>query len=134
MRQVKARLNQIRREERAKTRKEQDHQKFILGGIVVKYFPEAYGFSEQKMCRILACAFKNRDIQNMIGAVVKDRKIEAPGTAQNVLTFCEKCSHGAITDNHGQKCPFPYLKTCDIITIRNRCKGKTSVAFLHIRL
>ena len=76
VRQAKARLNQIRREERAKTRKEQDHQKFILGGIVVKYFPDAYGFSEQEMCRILACAFKNRDIQNMIAAVVKDRKTE----------------------------------------------------------
>ena len=28
-----------------------------------------------------------------------------------------------ITDYHGQKCPFLYLKTCDIIIISNRCKG-----------
>ena len=83
VRQAKARLNQIRRVERTKTRKEQDHQKFILGGIVVKYFPESYDFSEQEMCRILACAFKNRDIQNMIATVIKDRKAEGPETAHN---------------------------------------------------
>ena len=65
---------------------------------------------------ILDCAFKNREISNLM-----------------LLTLCEKYNHGTITDNHGQKCPFPYLKTCDIITIRNRCKGKTSVAFLYIR-
>ena len=76
-------LAKAKREERAKTRKEQDHQKFILGGIVVKYFPEAYDFSEQEMCRIIACVFKNRDIQNMIAAVVKDRKTEGPETAHN---------------------------------------------------
>lgn len=83
VKRAQAELAKAKREERAKTRKEQDHQKFILGGIVVKYFPEAYGFSEQEMCRILACAFKNRDIQNMIAAVIKDRKIEGPETAHN---------------------------------------------------
>ena len=35
------------------------------------------------MNRILACAFKNRDILNMITTVVKERKTEAPETAQN---------------------------------------------------
>ena len=83
VKKAQANLAKVRREEKAKARKEQDHQKFILGGIVVKYFPEAYGFSEQEMCRILACAFKNRDIQNMIAAVVKDRKTEGPETAHN---------------------------------------------------
>ena len=83
LRQAKARLNKVRNEERKKARKEQDHHKFIMGGIVAKYFPECYEFSEQEMNRILACAFKNRDILNMIGAVVKDRKTEVPGTAHN---------------------------------------------------
>ena len=83
LRQAKARLNKVRNEERKKARKEQDHHKFIMGGIVAKYFPECYEFTEQELSRILACAFKNRDIQNMIGAVVKDRKTEVPETAQN---------------------------------------------------
>ena len=76
VRQAKAKLNRIRNEERRKARKEQDHHKFIMGGIIAKYFPECYGFSEQEMNRIIACAFKNRDIQNMITAVVKDRIIK----------------------------------------------------------
>ena len=83
LKKAQANLAKVRREERVKTRKEQDHHKFIMGGIIVKYFPEAYEFSEQEMCRIIACAFKNPDIQNMIKAVVKDRKSEVPETAQN---------------------------------------------------
>ena len=83
LKKAQANLAKVRREERAKTRKEQDHHKFIMGGIIVKYFPEAYEFTEQEMCRIIACAFKNPDIQNMIKAVVKDRKTEVPKTAHN---------------------------------------------------
>ena len=83
LRQAKAKLIRIRSEERKKARKEQDHHKFVMGGIVAKYFPECYGFSEQEMNRIIACAFKNRDIQNMITAVVKDRIIREPETAIN---------------------------------------------------
>ena len=86
MKKAQANLAKIRREEKAKARKEQDHHKFIMGGIIVKYFPEAYEFTEQEMSRIIACAFKNSDIQNMIKAVVKDRKTEVPETAQNGRT------------------------------------------------
>ncbi|MBO4846464.1 MAG: hypothetical protein J5525_09170 [Lachnospiraceae bacterium] len=74
VRQAQANLNRVKSEERKKLRKEQDHHKFMMGGVVVKYFPEAYEFSEQEMNRILACAFKNKDIQNMIRVVVSERK------------------------------------------------------------
>ncbi len=83
VKKAQANLAKVRREEKAKARKEQDHQKYIMGGIIVKYFPEAYEFTEQEMCRIIACAFKNPDIQNMIKVVVKDRKSEGPETAHN---------------------------------------------------
>ena len=83
VKKAQANLAKVRREEKAKARKEQDHHKFIMGGIVAKYFPECYEFTEQELSRILACALKNRDILNMIGAVVKDRKTEVPETAQN---------------------------------------------------
>ena len=82
VKRAQANYAKVRREEKAKCRKEQDHQKYIFGGIVVKYFPEAYDFSEHEMNRIIACAFKNHDIQNMIKAVIKDRKSEVPETAQ----------------------------------------------------
>ena len=74
LRQAQANLNRVKSEERKKLRKEKDHHKFMMGGVVVKYFPEAYEFSEQEMNRILACAFKNKDIQNMIRVVVSERK------------------------------------------------------------
>ncbi len=48
-----ANLAKAKREEKAKLRKEQDRHKFMMGGCVVKYFPEAYGFSEQEMNRII---------------------------------------------------------------------------------
>ncbi len=81
VKKAQANLAKVRREEKAKARKEQDHHKFIMGGIVAKYFTECYEFPEQEMNRILACAFKNRDILNMITTVVKERKTEAPETA-----------------------------------------------------
>lgn len=45
----------------------------------MKYFPDdydAYEFDEQEMNRIIACAFKNRDVQNMIKTVVRERPAE----------------------------------------------------------
>ena len=73
VKRANAELAKVRREERKQLRKEQDHHKFMMGGVVVKYFPEAYDFSEQEINRIIACAFKSRDVQNMITTVVKER-------------------------------------------------------------
>ncbi len=73
LRQAKAQLARAKREERERTRKEQDHHKFMMGGIVAKYFPKCYEFSEKEMSRIIACAFKNISIQNMIATVVRER-------------------------------------------------------------
>ena len=50
---------------------------------MVKYFPDdydAYDFNEQEMNRIIACAFKNRDVQNMIKTVVKERPADEQET------------------------------------------------------
>ena len=78
LRQAKAELAKAHREEKKQLRKDQDHHKFIMGGIIAKYFPECYEFSEQEMNRIIACAFKNKNIINMIAVVVRDRKAEVP--------------------------------------------------------
>ena len=73
VKRANAELAKVRREERKQLRKEQDHHKFMMGGVIAKYFPEAYDFSEQEMNRIIACAFKSRDVQNMIATVLKER-------------------------------------------------------------
>ena len=61
------------REEKEQLRKAQDRHKYMMGGCVVKYFPEAYDFSEQEMNRIIACAFSLKDVKNMITTVLKER-------------------------------------------------------------
>jgi len=86
VRQAKAELAKAHREEKKQLRKDQDHHKFIMGGIIAKYFPECYEFSELEMNRIIACAFKNKDILNMIAVVAKERITEAPEPESDVET------------------------------------------------
>ena len=73
LRQAQAEYKKALREEKEKERKAQDHHKYMTGGVVVKYFPEAYDFSEQEMNRIIACAFSLKDVRNMINTVLKER-------------------------------------------------------------
>ena len=77
VKRAKARLAKVRREEKKNLRKEQDHHKFMMGGIIIKYFPDAYDFTELEMNRIIACAFASRDVKNMISAVVRERSCDA---------------------------------------------------------
>ena len=73
LRQAQAEYRKALREEKEKERKAQDHHKYMMGGVVVKYFPDAYNFSEQEMNRIIACAFSLKDVRNMITTVLKER-------------------------------------------------------------
>ena len=73
VKRANAELAKVVREEKEQTRKAQDRHKYMMGGCVVKYFPEAYDFSEQEMNRIIACAFSLKDVKNMINTVIKER-------------------------------------------------------------
>ena len=73
VKRANAELDKIVREEKEQLRKAQDRHKYMMGGCVVKYFPEAYDFSEQEMNRIIACAFSLNDLKNMINTVLKQR-------------------------------------------------------------
>ena len=81
LRQAQAEYKKALREEKERERKAQDRHKYMMGGCVVKYFPEAYGFSELEMNRIIACAFSLKDVQNMIRTVKKERVV--PDTENN---------------------------------------------------
>ena len=72
VKRANAELAKVVREEKEQLRKAQDRHKYMMGGCVVKYFPEAYDFSEQEMNRIIACAFSLKDVKNMINTVLKD--------------------------------------------------------------
>lgn len=71
--QAKARLAEVKRKESAKKRSEENKHKYMMGGIVHKYFPECYGFDEQELNRILAAAIKSEQCQRIIEIVKKER-------------------------------------------------------------
>ena len=78
-RRAQAVYDQAIKDEKERVRRIQDRHKYMMGGCVLKYFPEgfnAYEFDEQEMNRIIACAFKNRDVQNMVKTVVRERPSE----------------------------------------------------------
>lgn len=52
LKKAKANLAKVRREMKSQLRKEQNHHKYIIGGIVKKYFPECFDFSETELNRI----------------------------------------------------------------------------------
>ncbi len=74
LKRAKANLAKVRREMKNQLRKEQNHHKYIIGGIVKKYFPECFDFSEVELNRIIACAFSLDDVQNMIQKVIGERE------------------------------------------------------------
>ena len=74
------RLAEVQREEKQKERERQNRHKYMMGGTVAKYFPECYSFSQEEMCRIIAGAFKNPGVQNLISMVIKDRGNETQGS------------------------------------------------------
>ena len=77
------RLAEVQREEKQKERDRQNRHKYMMGGTVAKYFPECYSFSQEDMCRIIAGAFKNPGVQNLISMVIKDRGNQTQESEEN---------------------------------------------------
>ena len=78
-RQAEAVYAQAVKEEKERVRNIQNRHKYMMGGCVLKYFPEgfnAYEFGEQEMNRIIACAFSLSSVQNMIKTVIKERPMQ----------------------------------------------------------
>ena len=77
--QAKARLAEAKRKESAKKRSDENKHKYMMGGIVHKYFPECYGFDEHELNRIIAAAIKSEQCQRIVEIV----KRESAGNAGN---------------------------------------------------
>ena len=76
VRRAQAEYREAVREQKKQERKTQDRHKYMMGGCVLKYFPEGlnvFDFNELEMNRIIACAFSLEDVQNMINTVIKER-------------------------------------------------------------
>ena len=70
--QAKARLAEAKRKEGARKRKEENQHKYMMGGIVAKYFPKCYAFDEQELNRILSAALAARECRQMIESIEKE--------------------------------------------------------------
>ena len=67
--QAKARLEQAKRKESIKKRESENRHKYMMGGIVHRYFPECYDYDEQELNRILAAGIKSDQCQRIIQLV-----------------------------------------------------------------
>lgn len=56
MEQAKQRVANEKKKQNEKKRKAENHHKYIMGGIIVKYFPDCYSYDEGELNRILSVA------------------------------------------------------------------------------
>ena len=86
--QAKARLEQAKRKESVKKREAENRHKYMMGGIVHRYFPECYDYDEQELNRILAAAIKSDQCQRIIKLVKEESaengKLQEPVLAESV--------------------------------------------------
>lgn len=80
--QAKQRLANEKKKQNEKRRKAENHHKYIMGGIIVKYFPECYSYDEEELNRILSAALQTRECQQTIAKI----KAESGGNARREYT------------------------------------------------
>lgn len=69
--QAKQRVANEKKKQNEKKRKAENHHKYIMGGIVAKYFPKCYFFDEQELNRILSAALATKECRQMIESIEK---------------------------------------------------------------
>ncbi len=77
--QAKQRVANEKKKQSEKKRKAENHHKYIMGGIIVKYFPDCYSYDEGELNRILSVALQTRECQQAI-AQIKSENGESVAT------------------------------------------------------
>ena len=72
--QAKARYEAERKKENEKRRKAQNHHKYLMGGIVAKYFPECYQYEEKELYRIIRDYGEDKFAKNIAKHIVAARQ------------------------------------------------------------
>lgn len=70
--QAKNRVAMEKKKANEERRKAENRHKYMMGGVVHKYFPECYCFEEDEMNEIIKVAFKTSEVQKTISNI-KDR-------------------------------------------------------------
>ncbi len=90
--QAKQRVANEKKKQNEKKRKAENHHKYIMGGIIVKYFPDCYSFDEDELNRILSVALQTRECQQIISKIKAESRETTP--PQPTITNVENESGG----------------------------------------
>ena len=74
--QAKQRVANEKKKQNEKKHKAENHHKYIMGGIIVKYFPDCYRYDEGELNRILSVALQTRNVSKLY--LKSKRKAEKP--------------------------------------------------------
>ena len=92
LQQAKQRVANEKKKQNEKKRKAENHHKYIMGGIIVKYFPDCYRYDEGELKRILSVALQTKECQQIISKIkAKNRETTPP---QPTLPNAESESEG----------------------------------------
>lgn len=69
--QAKARVANERKKQNEKRRKMENRHKYMIGGIVVKYFPKCFRFDEEELNRILRVALATEECRRVMESIEK---------------------------------------------------------------
>lgn len=58
--QAKQRVANEKKKQNENKRKAENHHKYIMGGIIVKYFPDCYSYDEDELNHILSVALQTK--------------------------------------------------------------------------
>ena len=94
LQQAKQRVANEKKKQNEKKRKAENHHKYIMGRIIVKYFPDCYRYDEEELNRILSVALQTRECQQIISKIkAESRETTLPqATIPNVENESEGVS------------------------------------------
>ena len=69
LKQAQQRVANEKKKQNEKKRKAENHHKYIMGGIIVKYFPDCYHYDEGELNRILSVALQTKECQQIISKI-----------------------------------------------------------------
>ena len=76
--QAKQRVANEKKKQNEKKRKAENHHKYIMGGIIVKYFPDCYRYDEDELNRILSVALQTKERQQVISKIKSESRDTPP--------------------------------------------------------
>ena len=99
LKQAQQRVANEKKKQNEKKRKAENHHKYIMGGIIVKYFPDCYRYDEGELNRILSVALQTRECQQIISKIKAESRETTP---HNPLSPMRKTKARAVRNDEGK--------------------------------